>query len=450
MIRLHSIEHDGWSSLVPGALQEVDETAFDVVVIGGGPAGASAAALLALAGHSVLVIEREAYPRFHIGESLIPGVVPYLEEIGVARAVQEAGFIQKYAAEFITPDLAFRRRYVFADSLTPEADMAYQVERARFDQILLDNAQRAGATVRVGHTVTDVTESPERVSLTVRTGEGESSRTQARFLIDASGQRSLLAGRLGLRRMDPSLKNVAVYAHYRRAWRSGGSGAGDITIVLDPEGWWWVIPLRDDVTSLGFVAPKAAFRGKPDANWFQSRIEATAVLSERFRTAERCGPVRSVSDYAYQSSRLIGERWLLVGDAAAFLDPVFSTGVFLAVASGVHAAKAVCDAARDAARSTSAFSEYASWHSERLRLYGRLVRGFYAPEFVDLFMHPPEGGQFRQAVTSALAGYAEHPDVSWRVDSFLSAARANRDFGLSPRLPGRREAAARLAESTDR
>ena len=422
------------------------EDRFDVIVIGGGPAGSSAASELVRHGHSVLVVEKDHYPRFHIGESLLPGVLAILDELGVAEAIHAEGFVRKYAAEFVTPDAAIRQRYVFSDSLTPEHALAYQVERARFDQILLDHARRQGAEVRAGVEVTHFEEQPESIVCTLREGDagGEPRRVSGDFLIDASGQHSFIARRLGLRQLDLGLRNVAIYAHFTGATPIQGDRAGDITVVLDPEGWWWVIPLRE-VTSLGFVAPKAAFRGKPDSNWMLQRMREIPVLMQRFESAELVSPARVAADYSYSSRRLVGKRWLLAGDAAAFLDPVFSTGVYLGVSSGVKAAQAVTQALTSSAPAAAVFSDYAAWLTQRVRVYGELVRGFYRPEFTDLFMHPSSALQLRQAVTSALAGFAEEPEVLRRLKTFLSAARANKDQELSPRLPGRREAAARLA-----
>jgi len=422
------------------------EDRFDVIVIGGGPAGSSAATELVRQGRSVLVVEREQYPRFHIGESLLPGVLAILDELGVGAAIHAEGFVRKYAAEFVTPDAAIRQRYVFSDSLTPEHALAYQVERARFDQILLDHARAQGAEVSVGAEVTHFEEQSESIVCTLRRGEGdgEERRVASDFLIDASGQHSFIARRLGLHQLDLGLKNVAVYAHFRGATPTQGDRAGDITVVLDPEGWWWVIPLRE-VTSVGFVAPKAAFRGKPDTSWMLQRMRELPVLMQRFESAELVGPARVAADYSYSSRRMVGTRWLLAGDAAAFLDPVFSTGVYLGVSSGVKAAQAVAQVFGGSGCGAAVFSEYAAWFTQRVRVYGELVRGFYRPEFTDLFMHPSSAMQLRQAVTSALAGFAEDPEVLRRLKTFLSAARANKDQELSPRLPGRREAAARLA-----
>jgi len=187
-----------------------------------------------------------------------------------------------------------------------------------------------------------------------------------------------------------------------------------------------------------------AFGTRPDAAWLEARLSGTPILRERCKNAERALPVNTVSDYSYRSKQLWGQRWLLAGDAAAFLDPVFSTGVFIGVSSAVHAARAAVQALSDWSSSQALFQEYASWFGNRIGLYGELVRGFYHPEFVDLLMHPTDNMRLREAVTSALAGYADEPEVSWRLRAFLNATRANKDLELCPRLPGRREAAERL------
>lgn len=414
-------------------------------MVGAGPAGATSAAALARGGLTVLLVEKEAFPRFHIGESLIPGVLPVLEAMGAHERVVAEGFIEKYAAEFVTPDQRYRQRYVFADSLTPTHPLAYQVERSRFDAVLLEHAQASGARLLGQAEVTGFTEFADHVEVELGGHDGKITAARARFLVDATGQQSLIARRRGLRRLDDALKNVAVFAHFEDAGRPSGEGRGDITVVLDPEGWWWIIPLRDNVTSLGFVAPKPAFGRRPDLTWVKRRLEGMPVLAERFRGARALGAARVVADYSYSSSSFVGERWLLVGDAAAFLDPVFSTGVYLGVCSGDRAARAIVQALDDPRRTRELLAGYEGWLRHKLEVYGELVRGFYDPAFVEVFMNPTDAMQLRQAVTSALAGFAELPEVSRRLRAFLNAVRINRNHELSPRLPGRREAAALLA-----
>lgn len=411
--------------------------AYDVIVIGGGPSGAAVATRLAQAGRDVLLLEKEQFPRFHIGESLLPCSMPLIEQLGAMPRLQAAGFLPKYAAEFVTGDGSLRRRYAFADGLIPGAPSAYEVDRSEFDKLLLDNAAERGVEVRQGERVVSFDlKANEGVQVVSRTTEGSETRFSAKLLVDASGQSSIVAGRLGLREMDHELKNVAVFSHYEGATRATGKEEGDISIVLVPGGWWWVIPLSNDRTSVGLVGPSSGLRGqKPDEAYFNAQIAATPFLRDRLASASRVAPVRSVSDYSYVSQKLAGDRFVLVGDAAAFIDPVFSTGVYLGMVGAFRAAEAI-DAALAAGRFEAArFAEYERTVQKSVTAYRRFVKGFYTSEFVDMLMSPSDWLSLRGAITSLLAGFGvEHFDVNWRVLVFRAIARANKQFTLVPRL----------------
>jgi flavin-dependent dehydrogenase len=267
---------------------------YDAIIIGGGPAGAATATRLAQAGRRVALLERERFPRFHIGESMLPCSVALLRELGALEAVDGAGFPRKYAAEFVVGDGSLSRRYPFVDSLLAGSPYAFEVDRDRFDEILLDNAARAGVDVRQACEVRDFSIGGDRVEVVA----GDAT-LRASVLVDATGQRSMLAGRFKLRRMDPELRNFAVFSHYGGASRGGGDTAGDITIVLVPDGWWWVIPLAGDRTSVGLVAPaKALGGGKPDAAYFERGLAESPYLAARFDAARRLAPIRTASDYS--------------------------------------------------------------------------------------------------------------------------------------------------------
>src|SRR5450432_324000 len=228
---------------------------YDVIVVGGGPSGSSVATRLAQRGRRVLLLEKERFPRFHIGESLLPCSMPLIEELGAMPRLKAAEFLPKYAAEFLTADGSVRRRYAFRDGLVKGPISAYEVDRSEFDQLLLDNAAEHGVEVRQGVQVTHFELDRKRgAEVTARAEDGAESTLSAKMLIDASGQSSLLAGRLGLREMDRELKNFAVFSHYESATRYSGEEEGDISVVLIPGGWWWVIPLKNDRTSVGLVA----------------------------------------------------------------------------------------------------------------------------------------------------------------------------------------------------
>jgi geranylgeranyl reductase family protein len=414
---------------------------YDVIVIGGGPAGAATATRLAQRGRRVLLLEKEHFPRFHIGESMLPCSMPLLEQLGAMPRVTAARFLPKYAAEFVTADGALKRRYAFADGLVDGPSSAYEVDRSEFDQLLLDNAAEKGVEVRQGvQVVRFELDGARGASVVARAEDGSESTVEAQLLIDASGQSSLLAGRLGLREMDPELKNFAVFSHFEGASRYQGAEEGDISVVLIPEGWWWVIPLKDDRTSVGLVMPSRTLRGqKPDEAFFQKQIEQTPFLRERLAAAKRVAPVRSVSDYSYACRKVVGDRFLLVGDAAAFIDPVFSTGVYLGLVGAFRAAEAADAALRARKYDRSQFLAYEREVLKNVATYRRFVRGFYTPEFVDVLMSPSDWLELRAAITSLLAGYGvDRFQVNWRVLVFRAIARANKRFSLVPRVLERR------------
>jgi geranylgeranyl reductase family protein len=418
--------------------------AYDVIVIGGGPAGSSVATRLAQRGRRVLLLEKEQFPRFHIGESLLPCSMPLIEQLGAMPRLKAAGFLPKYAAEFVTADGSIRRRYAFRDGIIPGAPSAYEVDRSEFDQLLLDNAVERGVEVHQGEQVIRFDlEHAAGVQVVARSSEGAEVSYQAQLLIDASGQASLLAGRLGLREMDQELKNFAVFSHYEGAARYTGEEEGDISVVLVPGGWWWVIPLRNNRTSVGLVGPSRNLSGqKPDQAYFQARIAETPFLRERLAGASRVAPVRSVSDYSYVSRKLAGDRFLLVGDAAAFIDPVFSTGVYLGMLGAFRAAEAVEAALAKQKFERAQFLGYERGAHKHVATYRRFVKGFYTPEFVDVLMSPSDWLSLRAAITSLLAGFGvDRFEVNWRVLVFRALARANKKFGLVPRILERRPTA---------
>jgi flavin-dependent dehydrogenase len=416
---------------------------YDVIVIGGGPSGSTVAARLVQRGRRVLLLEKEHFPRFHIGESLLPCSMPLFEQLGVMPALLDHGFLPKYAAEFVTADGSLTRRYAFAAGLIAGAPSAFEVDRAEFDQVLLQNAARLGVDVREGTAVTRFAIDHEGVEVTLQSASDGETRASAELLIDATGQSSFLAGKLGLREMDRDLKNFAVFSHFEGAERHEGKRAGDISVVLVPGGWWWVIPLADGRTSVGQVGPASMLRGrKPDEAYFHERIAATPYLAKRLAKATRVGPVRTISDYSYVSKRLAGDRFVLVGDAGAFLDPVFSTGVYLGMVGAFRAAEAV-DAALTAGRfSRREFVAYETWMFKQVEAYKKFVKGFYRPEFVELLMTPSEFLDLRAAITSLLAGFGvDRPEINARVLVFLGLAKLNKRFRVVPRISGRREVA---------
>lgn len=413
----------------------------DVIVAGGGPAGSAVAARLARLGRKVVLFEKERFPRFHIGESLLPCSVALFRELGVMPALERADFLPKHAAEFVTPDGSQRQRYAFADGLVEGAASAFQVDRSEFDRVLLEHARAEGARVEEGHQVVKFrADLAGGVEVTARGSSGAEVTARAEVLVDASGQSALVASRLGLRQMEPELRNFAVFSHFEGARRASGPNEGDISVVLVPDGWWWVIPLRHDRTSVGFVGPARSLAGrKPDEAFLTEGLAASPYLAERFAPARRVAPVRTISDWSYTSRALAGDRFVLVGDAGAFIDPVFSTGVHLGLTGALRAAAAIDEALRSRRFERSAFLEYERGMRRLVAAYTELVKGFYRPEFGELLLHPSDRFGLRRAVTSLLAGHGtERFDIAWRVALFHQIVRANKHFSLVPRMPERR------------
>ena len=327
----------------------------DVIIIGGGPAGSVAAGFLAQAGLRVVLFERERFPRYHIGESLLSATMPILDALGVMPAIEQAGFIRKPGGTFVWGSQAEPWSFFFRDDPGGRPH-AFQVVRAQFDQLLLQHAARVGAEVREAHRVESIDFDGTRNRVTAIGEGGAAVEAEAAWVIDASGQQALLGRRDQLRTFDPFFKNLAVFGYYEAAERLGGALSGNILSAAFADGWFWFIPLHDGSTSVGAVVDAKRFAGEvgEDATaLYQRLIAACAPVAQRLRSARFVGPVRVIRDYSYCSDRFYGPGYLLAGDAACFIDPVFSTGVHLACLSGYLAAHTIetmhADAGSDAA-----------------------------------------------------------------------------------------------------
>ena len=320
---------------------------LDAVVLGAGPAGCAAATALARRGRSVLLLDRDPQPRFKIGESLLPWNVPVFEELGVLAKIEAAGFQKKYGAFFTNERTGGVRQVDFRQAWNASRPSAWQVKRKDFDGLLAAHARESGADVRRGVTVEDVLfEGPRAFGVRV-TGPAGPEEIRAKVVVDATGQASLLASRLKIRRQDNNLRKAALYAHFTGAWRAEGERGGDILLPFLPDVWYWVIPFSDGSASVGAVfapAVLATLSGKTNLERFEELLGRSAKMREYLAGATRTSDVGAVSDYSFTSTRYGGDGWVLVGDAATFLDPVFSTGVFLGMSAGLRAAK-VIDAA---------------------------------------------------------------------------------------------------------
>jgi FAD-dependent halogenase len=318
---------------------------FDAIVIGGGPAGSTAAGFLAQAGCRVLLLERARFPRYHVGESLLTATLPILDALGVTPAIEQAGFVRKPGGTFLWGARSEPWSFFFREDPGGRTH-AFHVLRSQFDHILLRHCANLGADVREEHCVLAVEydASTRRNRVTARAANGDVTTAEAPYVIDASGQQALLGSRDQLREFDPFFKNLAVFGYFEGAEPLAGEVAGNIFSAAFADGWFWFIPLHDGTTSVGAVIDAHSFSGEAagDAEGLYRRlIAACTPVSERLRAARLMSPVRIIRDYSYCARRFHGPGYLLVGDAACFIDPVFSTGVHLACLSGYLAADTV-------------------------------------------------------------------------------------------------------------
>jgi flavin-dependent dehydrogenase len=413
---------------------------FDVAVIGGGPAGATTACRLARAGRRVVLFERERFPRFHIGESLLASVNDVLEEIGAADLVRARGFPMKWGATFSTGDLTVERFADFAVSREVRAPQTWQVPRAEFDELLLRHAAACGADVREGHRVLDVAFDPGGATVSFRDDTDSPRDVRVAAVVDASGRVGLLARKFALRVDEPRLANIAIFAHYTGVPRGDGRRAGDIRIIARPDlGWFWFIPISAALMSVGVVLPRAAFdalpRMAPD-ELLERTIRETPAAAVLMREATREWPVRVEKDFSFGACAYAGDRWLLVGDAGSFLDPVFSTGVAIALESGVEAGRALDRALGSGDLSARAFAPFNRRQRQRYLAFRRFVLGFYTHGFRELFFLPAPPPRIFRALVVSLAGYWR-PSVSTRVlqTLFFLLVRLRERFPAAPRPP---------------
>jgi len=416
-----------------------DSYAFDVAVVGGGPAGSSAATVLARAGWRVVVFERDRFPRFHIGESLLATVNQAFAELGLEAEVRAAGFTEKWGASFEPGDGGLSRYADFSVSPEVPVPQTFQVPRDRFDELLLRHCARSGAQVRQEHRVLDVEFDARGATVQFADASGERRQMRVQAVVDASGRWGLLARKLGLRVDEPRLPNIALFAHYSGVERLDGRRAGDIRIVARPDlGWFWFIPISPELMSVGVVLPRPVFDRlprRPHEETLAAAIAETPVAADLMRGARREWPVRVERDFSYAARAYAGERWLLAGDAGSFLDPVFSTGVAIALESGVEAGKTLAAALASGDLSARRFRAFDRRQGRRYRAFRRFVLGFYTPQFRDVFFQPGASPSLFAAVVAVLAGHWRPSlPARLRVGLFFAVVALQRWLPLLPRV----------------
>ncbi len=411
---------------------------WDVAVIGGGPAGSAAATLLADAGYRVQLLEKARHPRFHIGESLLPANLRLFERLGVGDAVREIG-MKKPAAEFVSPQHGDRvERFAFSDAWDKSMPYAYQVRRSQLDEILLRNAAARGADVVEGCQVRDVEflADGSGAILNATHDDGRAYRCRARFVVDASGRDTLLANRMRTKQRNKKHNSSALYAHFRGARRHPGADEGNITIYWFEHGWFWFIPLSDGATSIGAVVwphyLKQRARGTSIEAFFLETIALCPALADRLAGAELVTDVEATGNFSYSGDITYGRNFVLLGDAFAFIDPVFSTGVMLAMQSAFIGARAIDTCLRDPAQAQAALAQFDRDVRRGPKVFSWFIYRMTTPAMRDLFMNPRNVFRVKEALLSVLAGDIFDDTPIWpslrtfKVIYYLSAVLAAR------------------------
>jgi len=356
-------------------------TSPDVVVIGGGPAGSTVSTLMVEQGLKVQLFERERFPRFHIGESLIPETYWVLKRLGMLEKMQRSHFTKKYSVQFVNAQGRESAPFYFWDNKPHECSQTWQVERSEFDQMMLDNAREHGVDVHEGVRVHDVLwEGDRAVGVRIKNGD-DFTDVRAKVVVDASGQNGLIMNRRNLRIWDPLLNKGAIWTYYKGAFRDEGKDAGATLVIQtgNKKGWFWYIPLHDEVTSVGVVAPfDYLFKGRTDyAKTYEEEVAACPGLTERLAGATRSTGYFATKDYSYRSTQVAGDGWVLVGDAFGFLDPLYSSGVLLALKSGSLAADAVVEGLAKGDTSGAQLGKWGPNFNEGVDRMRRLVCEYY-------------------------------------------------------------------------
>ncbi|MGC1457300.1 MAG: NAD(P)/FAD-dependent oxidoreductase [Steroidobacteraceae bacterium] len=391
-----------------------------VLVVGGGPGGSTAAALLARRGLRVTLVEKSRHPRFHIGESLLPMNMPIFERLGVLDQVMAIGR-RKLGADFPAPNDCGYNVFRFDRTLNPGSGYAVQIRREELDSLLFKHAAACGAETHQDTEVLGIEFAADAATARLRAADGGESQLRVDYVVDASGRDTLLGKALRLKRKHPRHQSAALFAHFAGVERRRGEDAGNISIYRFPSGWVWVIPLPGDCTSIGAVCYPEYLKERrgSNADFLLATLQRIPGARERIKGARIVGNLHATGNYSYSCSRMSGQRWIMVGDAFAFLDPIFSSGVYLAMNSAERAAEVVAACLREPRRAAALQRGYERFVRRGLGRLSWFIFRFTSPAMLRLFAHPRDILQVERAMVSMLAGDVfSSPRVWWRLQLF--------------------------------